>query len=65
MYRYCHFTIIINRRFRHHCLTSPLQSYRFSLQQQIDDEEQGDDGDDDDGDDGDGNDTIIMSMMPF
>ena len=56
MYRYCHFTIIFNRRFRHHCLTSPLQSYRFSIQQQIDDHEQEDEGDDDDDDDGDDDD---------
>ena len=54
MYRYCHFTIIINRRFRH--LTSPLQSYRFSIQQQIDDDEQEDESEDDDGDDDDDDD---------
>ena len=50
MYRYCHFTIFINRKFRHHCQTSPSQSYRLSIQQQIDDYEQEYEGDGDDND---------------
>ena len=51
MHRYCQSTIFINNKFSRHYQTSPLQSYRLSIQQQIDDDEREDEGDDDDGDD--------------